>query len=81
MKKCRTVNGLLRAIEQKEAATLVIWGIMDNAFDPKGAYLNLGQGSYSYVGEKNWKIIRNQLVTADGEYYKNRKKEAYYYTS
>lgn len=79
MKKCRTVNGLRRALQKRENATLLVWDVMQNSFDKGGAYLNMGGGAYSYVGKENWELIRNYIVNPNGEYYKNMSQYKSYY--
>jgi hypothetical protein len=71
MKHCRTVNGLIKSIQKGQFAVLKVWDIMTNYFDEGGAYLNLGEGRYAYVGKENWQKIRNYIVNPKGEYYKN----------
>lgn len=80
MKRCRKVQGLVRAVQKGESATLKVWGIMHNDHDSNGAYLNLGEGRYAYVGEANWKLIRNYIVNEDGEYCKHLTKYRQYYS-
>lgn len=71
MKKCRTVNGLIRSLKKGEPTQLLVWDIMTNHFDKDGAYLNMGGGSYVYVGKQNWEIIREHIVNSNGEYFRN----------
>lgn len=64
--KCKSVKGLLRAIKTKKAAAIKVWDIMDNYFKKGGAYLNLGNGKYSYVGKDTWLSIRDYIVDQAG---------------
>jgi hypothetical protein len=80
MKRCRTVKGLITAIKKGERATLKVWGIMHNSFDANGAYLNLGEGRYAYVGAESWKLIRNHLTNENGDYCKNLSQYRYFYS-
>lgn len=44
MRKCKTINGLKKAVKKGEACSLKVWGIMDNCLAKGGSYLNLGKG-------------------------------------
>ena len=80
MKNCKTVNGLVNSIKKGENALLKVWDIMDGLNEEgNGAYLNLGEGKYSGVGEENWLLIRDNLVTPEGEFCSELKKYAQYY--
>lgn len=79
MKKCRTVSGLLTSLKRSQKATLQVWDIMENSYDKKGAYLNLGEGSYSYVSSENWDVIRNHIIDQHGTYYCLIKKYSSFY--
>jgi hypothetical protein len=65
-KHCRTIRGICRAIKERKQAVLEVWDIMPNPYDSNGAYLNLGEGRYAYVGSANWMMIRNYAVSPDG---------------
>jgi hypothetical protein len=77
MKTCRTVDGLIKAITKGEEAILPVWDINNNGFVEGGAYLNLGEGKYSYVGKENWELIRNNVVDAYNKKIYCRDKEVY----
>jgi len=79
MKNCRKVSGLMTAILNGENAVLKVWDIMDRTENRHGAYLNLGEGKYSSVGEDNWLLIRDHIVDQDGEYCKNIPKYTIFY--
>lgn len=74
MKKCRTVKGIISAINKGEKAELKVWGIEINHHDKDGAYLNLGEGKYAGVGKTNWSLIRDFIVDQNGESIKNNPK-------
>lgn len=79
MKKCRTVDGLKRALRKGESAQLLVWDVMVNHFDVGGVYLNLGGGAYAYVGKETWEAIRDFVVNSNGNYYKNINKFQSFY--
>lgn len=66
MKYCKTVTCLLNSIKKNQPVKMFVYGIMKNSFDPDGAYLNLGEGIYTYVGKNNWNLIKNYIYLKKG---------------
>ncbi len=81
MKNCKTANGLIKAVKKGENAILPIWDVMNNDFVEGGAYLNLGEGKYTYLGKQNWQSIRNNVVHFSNHrlYFKDEPQYAKYY--
>lgn len=68
MKTCRTVNGILRAIDENIPATLKvyatasgmdtgIWGMSEGS-----VILNLGGGRYSHCSKEEYEKIKGRLT-------------------
>ncbi len=71
MKRCKTVNGLIKAIQKGEKATLKVYGTCGHKEwnypvpDNQSIMLNLGNGKFSYVSQNDYKNIEPYLELAN----------------
>lgn len=69
MKKCRSLSGLLKAIERHEAATLLVYAGTTNQALPgtwaacgDAITLNLGNGRYAQISKKTYERVKDRLT-------------------